>query len=72
MRRIGIASPRFGGIDSRVRVATLNAVRALNTEKLRALEDIVVIQSGAELLAVLVPYQTFMGLQSRLAMQPEK
>lgn len=56
-------------LDPRVRYRGVSELRKLNTERLRDLEGLLVIQDNDEPLAVIVPIKTFMEMQELLNRQ---
>lgn len=54
-------------IDPNVRYVGVASLRKLNAELLRAMSETLVIQDSDEPIAVLVPYKTFLAMQTERA-----
>jgi hypothetical protein len=54
-------------IDPKVKYRGVSELRKLNAERLADLDGLLVIQNDDEPIAVIVPYETFIEMQNRMA-----
>lgn len=60
----------FPRIDPNVKYCGVSKLRELNADKLRELSGALVIQDNNEPLAVIVSYETFLLVQSKIVVDP--
>ena len=61
----------FPRIDPNVKYCGVSKLRELNSDKLRELPGALVIQENNEPIAVIVSYETFLLMQSRIGVEHE-
>lgn len=52
-------------IDPRVKYEGVSRIRLLNAQRLRELEDVIVVQDNGQPLAVIVPYDLYLEIQRK-------
>lgn len=63
MTNIAKVKRELPSIDPRIQYVGASKLRQLNTQELRRLAKILVVQDANDRLAVIMPYKWFMGMQ---------